>query len=258
LLRRSLDRRSLPEELRLPFASQAADVTVSDQMVRVTRQTEFGDEEIEVPLPALVSVGDSINEPRYTSLKGVMGAKKKPLENVTLADLGIDTADAGQGGARTVALGIGSPPSRAGGPSHGFALFATGRRPHFDIVLADLDDRTLERFAARVWDNDKVTKTEPWDCGSISIASMPTDLHTRASLTRPQGQRSNQAGTSSSVTTTSIPPSPRLSRSHRTGWCCSGSYPAPLASTRPSSSQGPAVRDARGTTGPHEGRRHRR
>jgi electron transfer flavoprotein beta subunit len=106
---------AIADVLRLPFASQAAEVTVSDQMVRVTRQTEFGDEEIEVPLPALVSVGDSINEPRYTSLKGVMGAKKKPLENVTLADLGIDTADAGQGAARTVVLGIGSPPSRAAG-----------------------------------------------------------------------------------------------------------------------------------------------
>jgi len=106
---------AIADLLRLPYASQAAEVTVTEQMVRVTRQTEFGDEEIEVPLPALVSVGDSINEPRYTSLKGVMGAKKKPLENVTLADLGIDAAEAGQDGARTVVLGIGSPPGRAGG-----------------------------------------------------------------------------------------------------------------------------------------------
>jgi electron transfer flavoprotein beta subunit len=107
---------AIADLLRLPYASQAAEVAVTDQqVVRVTRQTEFGDEEIEVPLPALVSVGDSINEPRYTSLKGVMGAKKKPLENVTLADLGVGQADAGQGGARTVVLGIGSPPSRAGG-----------------------------------------------------------------------------------------------------------------------------------------------
>jgi electron transfer flavoprotein beta subunit len=98
-----------------PFASQASELAVEDGAVRVTRQVEGGDEVIAVPLPALVSVGDSINDPRYTSLKGVMGAKKKPLATVSLADLGIDAAQVGQAGSRTVVLGMSAPPARARG-----------------------------------------------------------------------------------------------------------------------------------------------
>ena len=69
-----------------------------------TRQTEFGDDVIEVPLPAVVAVSDAINEPRYTSLKGRMGAKKKPLEMLALADLGLDASEAGEAGSRTAVL----------------------------------------------------------------------------------------------------------------------------------------------------------
>jgi electron transfer flavoprotein beta subunit len=94
-----------------PFASQAAELVVGDR-VRVTRQTESGDEVIEVPLPALISVGDSINEPRYTSLKGVMAAKRKPLAIVSLADVGVDAAQVGGAGARTTVLAVGAPPGR--------------------------------------------------------------------------------------------------------------------------------------------------
>ena len=65
-----------------------------------------------MPLPALVSVGDSINEPRYTSLKGVMAAKRKPLETVALSDLGLDATEVGEAGARTVVLATGAPPAR--------------------------------------------------------------------------------------------------------------------------------------------------
>src|SRR3954451_24418611 len=63
------------DRLRLPFLSQAAELTVDDSTVRVTRQTECGDDVIDVRLPAVVAVSDSINVPRYTSLKGMMGAK---------------------------------------------------------------------------------------------------------------------------------------------------------------------------------------
>ena len=103
---------AVAERLRRPYASQAAELTIDEQMVRVTRQTEFGDETIEVPLPALVAVSDSINEPRYTSLKGMMGAKKKPLELLTLADLGIDAAETGEVGSKTAVLNVADPPSR--------------------------------------------------------------------------------------------------------------------------------------------------
>jgi electron transfer flavoprotein beta subunit len=103
---------AIAELMRRPFVSQAAELAVGER-VQVTRQTEFGDEVIDVPLPALVSVGDSINEPRYTSLKGVMAAKKKPLEVVALSDVGVETTEAGQAGARTLVLALGAPPARA-------------------------------------------------------------------------------------------------------------------------------------------------
>ena len=80
--------------------------------MRVTRETEFGDDVIEARLPAVVSVSDTINECRYTSLKGMMGAKKKPLEVLTLADLGL-AADAGDAGSKTSVLGIAKPPGRS-------------------------------------------------------------------------------------------------------------------------------------------------
>jgi electron transfer flavoprotein beta subunit len=103
---------AVAERLGRPFASQAAELTVDQETMRVTRQTEFGDEVIEVPLPAVAAVSDSINEPRYTSLKGMMGAKKKPLELVTLADLGLDAAEAGEAGSKTTVLNIADPPGR--------------------------------------------------------------------------------------------------------------------------------------------------
>jgi electron transfer flavoprotein beta subunit len=104
---------AVAERLRRPFASQAAELTMDRDITRVTRQTEAGDEVIEVPLPAVVAVSDSINEPRYTSLKGMMGAKKKPLEVLALADLGLDPAEAGEAGSKTTVLSLADPPGRS-------------------------------------------------------------------------------------------------------------------------------------------------
>ena len=58
----------------------AAEVVLGEDSVRVTRQSESADDVIDVALPAVVGVSDSINQPRYASLRGKMGAKKKPLE----------------------------------------------------------------------------------------------------------------------------------------------------------------------------------
>jgi electron transfer flavoprotein beta subunit len=106
---------AIADLMRLPFASQAAELEVNEQLLRVTRQTESGDEVIDVPLPALVSVGDSINEPRYTSLTGVIAAKRKPLVVLTLGDIGIDGRYAGSLGAGTTVLSSGAPPTRETG-----------------------------------------------------------------------------------------------------------------------------------------------
>lgn len=99
--------------LRLPFVSQAASVTLAGTTLRIGRQTEAGDEVVEVPTPAVVSVSDSINEPRYASLKGMMAAKRKPLQTRSIADLGLDPGTVGEAGSMTVVLRVGSPPVRA-------------------------------------------------------------------------------------------------------------------------------------------------
>ena len=60
----------------------------------------------------MVAVADSINEPRYPSLKGIMGAKSKPQETLSLADLAVEASDAGQEGSRTEVLALSDPPPR--------------------------------------------------------------------------------------------------------------------------------------------------
>jgi electron transfer flavoprotein beta subunit len=103
---------AVAERLRRPVVSQAAELTLQDGALRVKRQTEFGYDLIEAPLPAVVAVSDAINEPRYPSLKGIMGAKKKPSDVVSLSDLGLDAGDAGEAGSKTEVLALGDPPAR--------------------------------------------------------------------------------------------------------------------------------------------------
>jgi electron transfer flavoprotein beta subunit len=74
---------AVAEKLRRPAISQASELTVEGASVVGKRQTEFGYDTIRAPLPAVVAVSDAINTPRYPSLKGIMGAKKKPQETVS-------------------------------------------------------------------------------------------------------------------------------------------------------------------------------
>jgi electron transfer flavoprotein beta subunit len=97
---------AVAERLRRPVISQVAELTVADGKARGKRQTEFGYDVIEVQLPAVVAVSDAINEPRYPSLKGIMGAKSKPQETITLSDLGVEA------GAKTEVLELSDPPPR--------------------------------------------------------------------------------------------------------------------------------------------------
>ena len=103
---------AVAERLRRPVVSQAAELSVTEGSLKVKRQTEFGYDVIESPLPAVVAVSDAINEPRYPSLKGIMGAKKKPFDTLSLADIGVDAGDAGESGSKTEVLGLSEPPSR--------------------------------------------------------------------------------------------------------------------------------------------------
>src|SRR5207249_9897786 len=103
---------AVAERLKLPVISQAAELTVAGGKVKVKRQTEFGYDTIEAQLPAVIAVSDAINEPRYPSLKGIMGAKKKPQDALSLSDLGLAAEDVGEAGSRTAVRELGEPPTR--------------------------------------------------------------------------------------------------------------------------------------------------
>src|SRR4051794_20041420 len=97
---------AVAEKLRRPVISQASELAVDDGSVTGKRQTEFGYDTIRAPLPAIVAVSDSINTPRYPSLKGIMGAKKKPQETLSAGDVG------GAGDAGTTVVALNPPPGR--------------------------------------------------------------------------------------------------------------------------------------------------
>src|SRR5438270_299462 len=78
-------------------------------------EAAYGYDPVEVDLPAVISVGDAINEPRYPSLKAIMGAKKKPLDTKSSSDAGIDASKVGNDGSRTQVLAINPPPEKAAG-----------------------------------------------------------------------------------------------------------------------------------------------
>jgi electron transfer flavoprotein beta subunit len=92
------------ELLGVPAITFAKDLVVEGDTLKVTRQTETGVEKIEATLPAVVSVTAGVNEPRYPSLKGIMGAKSKPLDKVTVSDLGVSGVGGGATGPKIVSV----------------------------------------------------------------------------------------------------------------------------------------------------------
>src|SRR5205807_5521563 len=103
------------DHLQMPSLTQVIKMDVSDGKLRCERQAEYGYDPVEVELPAVISVGDAINEPRYPSLKAIMGAKKKPLEKLGTGDAGIDTSKVGEDGSRTKVLALNPPPQKEKG-----------------------------------------------------------------------------------------------------------------------------------------------
>jgi len=124
---------AVAERLRLPMVSQAAELEIAGGKATVKRQTEFGYDRIEAPLPAVVAVSDAINEPRYPSLKGIMGAKAKPQDTATAADLGLDAGAIGEAGSKTVVLALHEPPPR--GESRKIEDDGTGAQQILDFLL---------------------------------------------------------------------------------------------------------------------------
>ena len=86
----------IAELLGLPSVTFAKHIEVDGQTAKVNRQTEAGFDEVECPLPCVVTVTAGVVEPRYPSFKGIMAAKGKPVEELKAADLGIETAAVGQ------------------------------------------------------------------------------------------------------------------------------------------------------------------
>ena len=105
---------AVADRLRRPLVSQVAALKVEEGAVVGKRQTEFGYDVIRAPLPAVVAVSDAINEPRYPSLKGIMSAKSKPQETLSLADAGIEADRVGAAGSRTTVLALEPPVAKSG------------------------------------------------------------------------------------------------------------------------------------------------
>jgi electron transfer flavoprotein beta subunit len=93
----------------------ARKVEVTDSLVKIERQTDTGYDVVEASLPAIVSVVEKINEPRYPSFKGIMAAKKKPLTTLTLSDAGLDAGRVGAAGSGSAVAEFAARPPKAAG-----------------------------------------------------------------------------------------------------------------------------------------------
>jgi electron transfer flavoprotein beta subunit len=103
------------DHLEMPSLTQVIKLEIVDGKLRCERQAEYGYDTVEVELPAVIAVGDAINEPRYPSLKAIMGAKKKPLELLATADVGIDAERVGGDHAAARWIAAKEPPRKAAG-----------------------------------------------------------------------------------------------------------------------------------------------
>jgi electron transfer flavoprotein beta subunit len=103
------------ELLGLPSVTFAKQVTVDGPTVRVQRQTEAGYDEVESPLPAVVTVTAGVVEPRYPSFKGIMAAKSKPVDVLSVGDLGLEAGQVGASGARQEITDVRPAEERAAG-----------------------------------------------------------------------------------------------------------------------------------------------
>ena len=103
------------DHLKMPSLTQVIKMDVTDGKLTCERQAEYGYDTVEVELPAVISVGDAINEPRYPSLKAIMGAKKKPLDTKATGDVGIEAGQVGIDGSKTTVLAINPPPEKQAG-----------------------------------------------------------------------------------------------------------------------------------------------
>src|SRR5438876_3436197 len=127
------------DHLQMPSLTQVIKMDVADGSLRCERQAEYGYDTVEVELPAVISVGDAINEPRYPSLKAIMGARKKPPEPVAPGDGGIGASKVGEGGSRTKVLALNPPPPK----EKGTIIEDEDTGETVEKIVAWLDERKL-------------------------------------------------------------------------------------------------------------------
>lgn len=127
----------LAEFLDVPALTYAKRLEVGeDGSVEADRETAGGHETVQSQLPAVVSVVEAINEPRYPSFKGIMAAKKKPLETKDLAAIGLSADDAGHAGSATKVLeATPKPPKEAGAKIEDDGSGAVGAKALVDFLV---------------------------------------------------------------------------------------------------------------------------
>jgi electron transfer flavoprotein beta subunit len=131
------------DHLKMPSLTQVikmdADTGSHPPSLRCERQAEYGYDTVQVQLPAVISVGDAINEPRYPSLKAIMGAKKKPLDTKAAGDVGIDGSLVGADGSRVDCGEFKAPPAKSAGK----IIEDEDTNETVEQIVAWLDERKL-------------------------------------------------------------------------------------------------------------------
>ncbi len=105
----------IAEFLGLPQLTFAREITIEGQKAVIKRVTQTGYQTVESQLPAIITIASGSFEAIYPTMKGIMGAKKKPFTQLSLADLGIDASEVGEAGARERVMAIGKVEARAAG-----------------------------------------------------------------------------------------------------------------------------------------------
>lgn len=104
------------DHLGMPSLTQVIKIDVEGgDKLRAERQAEYGYDTVALTMPAVISVGDAINEPRYPSLKAIMGAKKKPVDTKASSDVGLDASEVGEAGSKTTVTALNEPPAKEAG-----------------------------------------------------------------------------------------------------------------------------------------------
>ena len=127
------------DHLQMPSLTQVIKMDVEDGKLRCERQAEYGYDTVAVETPAVISVGDAINEPRYPSLKAIMGAKKKPLETKSTGDVGIEDGRVGYDNARARCSDFKAPPAKSAGQ----IIEDEDTNETVEKIVAWLDERKL-------------------------------------------------------------------------------------------------------------------